>query len=92
MLRQRPLERQRGPLGKDAEVRSARPRHEVVRQAMRLLIGPCHNDERPRPGHRRPARRDVRGSRRGGHTKDARFRQMGPKGVDERCNTAITAA
>jgi hypothetical protein len=27
-----------------------------------------------------------------GHLKNARLRQMGPKGVDERSNAAITAA
>jgi hypothetical protein len=32
------------------------------------------------------------GPRRRGHTKDARIRQVGPKGVDERCYAAITAA
>jgi hypothetical protein len=32
------------------------------------------------------------GAGRGGHTKDARIRQMGPEGVDERCDAAITAA
>jgi hypothetical protein len=34
----------------------------------------------------------VAGAGRGGHTKDARFRQMWPKGVDERGYAAITAA
>ena len=34
----------------------------------------------------------VRRAGGGGHTKDARLRQMGPKGVDERCDAAITAA
>jgi len=32
------------------------------------------------------------GARGGGHTKDARIRQMGPEGVNERCDAAITAA
>jgi hypothetical protein len=34
----------------------------------------------------------VGGSGRGGHAKDARFRQMWPKGVDERSDAAVTAA
>jgi hypothetical protein len=34
----------------------------------------------------------MRGSRGCGHTKDARLRQMGPKGVDKRGYAAITAA
>jgi hypothetical protein len=34
----------------------------------------------------------VSGAGGGGHAKDARIRQMGPEGVDERGDAAVTAA
>jgi hypothetical protein len=73
-------------------VRAADPGGEVVGEAVRLFVGAGDDDDRARGGHGRASHRDVGRARRRGHAKDARFRQMGPKGVDERGNAAITAA
>jgi hypothetical protein len=59
---------------------------------MRLIVGARHHHHRSGLRDIGPARGQVPGTRRGGHTKDARFRQMGPEGVDERCYAAITTA
>jgi len=59
---------------------------------VRLVVGSRHHDQRPRPGQRRPTHGKVRAARSGGHAQYARFRQMGPKGVDDRGDAAITAA
>jgi hypothetical protein len=59
---------------------------------MRLLVGARDHDHRSRSSNLGPARGEMAGTRGGGHTKDARIRQVGPKGVDERCYAAITAA
>ena len=92
VLRQRPLEGQRGALGQRPDVRVADPGGEVVGQAVRLLVVARHDDDRVRAPPARVPRREVAGPRGGGHTKDARFRQMRPKGVDERSDAAITTA
>ncbi|HET7645004.1 MAG TPA: hypothetical protein VFM03_00800 [Candidatus Limnocylindria bacterium] len=59
---------------------------------MRLLVRARHDDHRPLGREGGAARGEVGGSGRGGHAKDARFRQMWPKGVDERSDAAVTAA
>jgi hypothetical protein len=92
MFGMRPLERQRRALRQDPQVRRSDPRRQIIPESVRLLVGPGDHHERVRGRQRRPARGEMAGPRGGGHTKDARFRQMGPKGVDERGNAAITAA
>jgi hypothetical protein len=92
VLGQRPLERQRGPLGKRPHVRRADPCGKVVGETVRLVVGPCDDHERGGSRQVRESGREMRGSRGCGHTKDARLRQMGPKGVDKRGYAAITAA
>ena len=92
MLRQRALERQRGALGKDAQVATPHPGGEVIREPMRLLVGARDHHERGRGRQPGASRGNVGGAGGCGHAKDARFRQMGPKGVDERSDAAITAA
>jgi hypothetical protein len=57
-----------------------------------LLVGAGDNHEGRRRRQRCASSRDVRRAGGGGHTKDARLRQMGPKGVNERSDAAITAA
>ena len=78
--------------GRRADARGPDPRGEVVGEAG----APRRRCARPRRAadarRGRAPRREVRGARGGGHAKDARFRQMGPKGVDERSDAAITAA
>ena len=88
----RALQGQGRALGQRPHVAGADPRHQVVGQAMGLLVGPGDDDDRPRRRKARAADGKVRRPGGGGHTKDARLRQMGPKGVDERCDAAITAA
>jgi hypothetical protein len=92
VLRQRALERQRGTLGKDPQVAPAHPGGEVVGQAVSFLVRAGHHDEWSRRRQGRAPSGNVRRPRGGGHANDARLRQMGPKGVDERSNAAITAA
>ena len=92
VLGQRSLQRQRRALRKRSQVPCPDPRGEVVGEPMRLLVGARDHDERDRGPDARATRRDVCRSGRSGHTKDARFRQMGPEGVNERCDAAITAA
>ena len=92
VLRQRSLEWQRRALRERPQVPGPDPGGEVVGEPVRLLVGARDHDERNRGPDARATRREVRRSGRGGHTKDARFRQMGPEGVDERCDAAITAA
>ena len=59
---------------------------------MGFLVGPSHDDDRPRGRKARASDGEVRRARGPGHTKDARLRQMGPKGVNERSDAAISAA
>ncbi len=92
VLGERPLERQRRALGQRPHVVAAHPGREVVGEAVRLLVGARHDDERVAGRQRGAARGQVRRARGGGHAKDARFRQMGPEGVDERCDAAVAAA
>ena len=92
VLGQRALEWQRRALRERSQVPCPDPRGEVIGEPMRLLVRARDDDERNRGADARATRRDVRRSRRCGHTKDARFRQMGPEGVNERCDAAITAA
>ncbi len=92
VLGRRSLERQRCPLRQGAHVRRADPGGEVVRQPMRLVVSARHHDHRPPGRDLGPTRREVGRPGRCRHTKDARLRQMGPKGVDERCDATITAA
>ena len=92
VLGERPLQRERGPFGQCPYVAAADPRDEVIGQPVGLLVGPGDDDDRPRGRKARAPDGEVRGARGPGHTKDARLRQMGPKGVDERCDAAITAA
>jgi hypothetical protein len=92
VLRQGALQRQGGALRQDAQVCTADPGRQVVGQSMRLLVGACHHHHGVRWREAGTPRGEMAGPRGGGHTKDARFRQVGPKGVDERCDAAITAA
>jgi hypothetical protein len=92
MLGQRALERQRRSLGQDAQVPATQPRGEVVGEAVGLFVGSRGDDERYRRRQRRATSGEVGRPSRGGHAKNARLRQMGPKGVDERSDAAITAA
>ena len=59
---------------------------------MCFLVGSHDDNQRLMRGERVPTSCEVRRAGGGGHTKDARLRQMWPKGVDERGNAAITAA
>ena len=92
VLGQRALERQGGAFGEDAQVTATKPGGEVVGDAVRLLVGARDDDERCRSRQGCAPRGEVGRPRRSGHAKDARLRQMGPKGVDERSDAAITAA
>ena len=92
VLGQRALERQGGAFGEDAQVTATQPGGEVVGDAVSLLVGARDDDERCRSRQGCAPRGEVGRPRRGGHAKDARLRQMGPKGVDERSDAAITAA
>ena len=92
VLGKRALQGQGRALGQRPHVAGSDPRHQVVGQAMGLLVGPGDDDDRPRRRKARAPDGKVRRAGGGGHTKDARLRQMGPKGVDERCDAAITAA
>ena len=88
---QRALEWQRRALRERSQVPCPDPRGEVIGEPMRLLVR-ARRRRAESWADARATRRDVRRSRRCGHTKDARFRQMGPEGVNERCDAAITAA
>ena len=92
VLGERPLQRKRRPLGQRPDVAAADPRHQVVREPVGLLVGPGDDDDRPRGRKARAPDGEMRRPRGPGHTKDARLRQMGPKGVNERSDAAITAA
>ena len=76
----------------DAQVTATKPGGEVVGDAVSLLVGACDDDERYRSRQGCAPRGEVGRPRRSGHAKNARLRQMGPKGVDERSDAAITAA
>jgi hypothetical protein len=70
----------------------ADPPRQVIGEPVCLLIGARHNHKRLRGREEGAPCGEVAGTCGRGHAKDARFRQVGPKGVDERCYTAITAA
>ena len=86
------FERQCGTFRKGEQVCTSEPRGEVVAQPMRLIVGASDDDERGGGLERRSACGEMRRPSGGRYTKDARLRQMGPKGVNECSNTAITAA
>ena len=71
---------------------ATKPGGEVVGDAVSLLVGARDDDERCRRRQRCASSGEVGRTCRGGHAKNARLRQMGPKGVDERSDAAITAA
>ena len=92
MLGQGAFERQCGTFGKGEQMCTSEPRGEVVAQSMRLVVGASDDHQRDGRRERCPAYGQMRRTRGRWHTKDARLRQMGPKGVNECSNTAITAA
>jgi hypothetical protein len=92
VLGQCPLERQCRPFRQHADVARAGPRGEVIGEAVRLVIGARDDHKRCPCRQVRTARGEVSGAGGGGHAKDARIRQMGPEGVDERGDAAVTAA
>ena len=68
------------------------PCRQVISEPVCLLVGARHDHHRLRGRKLGTPYGKVPGPGGRGHAKDARFRQMGPKGVDERGNAAITAA
>ena len=66
----------RRPFRQGQQVCAAHPRREVIGQAMGFLVGARHDHDRPARRQLRPTRREMTGARRRGHAKDARFRQM----------------
>ncbi len=68
VLGKRALQRQGRALGQRPHVAGSDPRHQVVGQAMRLLIGPGDDDDRPRwPQGSRAGRPGAPGGRRRAH-------------------------
>jgi hypothetical protein len=68
------------------------PRREIIGDPVRLVVGASDDHERCRGRHDSPPRGQVRSAGGRGHAKHARIRLVGPKGVDERCDAAVTAA
>jgi hypothetical protein len=92
VLRERPLERQRGALRKRGDVGGSDPGSQVVREAVRLVVRPGDDDDRAAGRYRRATGGEMAGPSGRRYAKDARIRQVRTEGVDEGCDATVTAA